>query len=41
MFASGIDIDGLEKGKQEFRPGVALGQDKSKLTKERLMKMIR
>jgi len=41
MFASGIDIDGLEKGKQEFRPGVALGQDKSKLNKESLMNMIR
>ena len=36
MFASGIDIDGLKKGKQEIMPGVNLGS-----VRERLKELIR
>ena len=40
MFFAGIDIDGLEAGKPEFRPGVDMGKSFEKI-KEQLRKIVR
>ena len=40
MFFAGIDIDGLEAGKPEFRPGVDMGKSFEKI-KEQLRTMVR
>jgi len=40
MFYRGIDIDGLEAGKPEFRPGVDMGKSFEKI-KEQLRKIVR
>jgi hypothetical protein len=40
MFFASIDIDGLEAGKPEFRPGVDMGKSFEKI-KEQLRKIVR